>query len=47
MERKEIKDSCQKALKFFGVWKNMYPEEMAVLDEIQSRRKRTYKKRIL
>ena len=46
-ERKEIKDSRQKALKFFGVWKNMSPEETAVLDEIQSRRKRTYRERVL
>jgi hypothetical protein len=35
------------ATKFFGIWKNMSSEENAVLEEIQARRKRTYRARIL
>ena len=42
-----VKDRCSEAVKFFGIWEGMSPEEAAVLDEIQSRRKRTYRERVL
>lgn len=45
--RKIIKNTKQEALKFFGIWKNMSSEEMTVLNEIQSRRKKTFRDRIL
>jgi hypothetical protein len=45
--RKAPKDKRIEAVKFFGIWKDMSPEENAVLDEILSRRKRTYRERIL
>jgi predicted RNase H-like HicB family nuclease len=32
---------------FFGIWKNMSSEENAVIEEIQARRKRTYRTRVL
>ncbi len=43
----KTKVSRDTALKFFGIWKDMSPEEAGVLDEIQSRRKRTFRERIL
>ncbi len=45
--QKAPKDKRIEATKFFGIWKNMSREENAVLDKILSRRKRTYRKRIL
>lgn len=46
-KRKAIKNRCSEAIKLFGIWKGMSPEENAVLDEIQARRKRTYRERVL
>ncbi len=46
-KRGETKGSHDTALEFFGIWKDMSPEEMRVLEEIQSRRKRTFRERIL
>jgi hypothetical protein len=46
-KKKAAKDRHSKAAKFFGIWKNMSSEENAVLEEIQARRKRTYRARIL
>jgi hypothetical protein len=46
-KRKTAKDRHNEAIKFFGIWKKMSSEESAVLDEIQARRKRTYRERIL
>jgi len=40
--RKAPKDKRIEAVKFFGLWKDMSPEENAVLDEIVARRKRIY-----
>lgn len=45
--KKAVKDRRKEAVKFFGIWKGMSSEESAVLDEIQSRRKRAYRERIL
>jgi hypothetical protein len=45
--QKALKGKRIEAVKFFGIWKDMSPEENAVLDEILSRRKRTYRERIL
>jgi len=45
--QKALKDRRIEAVKFFGIWKDMSPEENAVLDEILLRRKRTYRERIL
>jgi len=44
---KAPKDRRIEAKKSFGIWKDMSPEENAVLDEILLRRKRTYRERIL
>jgi hypothetical protein len=44
---KAPKDRRIEAVKFFGIWKDMSPEENAVLDEILLRRKKTYRERIL
>lgn len=46
-KKKAAKDRRSEAVKYFGIWKDMSPEENAVLDEIQARRKRTYRARIL
>lgn len=46
-KKKAAKDRRIEAVKFFGIWKDMSPEENAVLDEILARRKRTYRERIL
>ena len=46
-QRKTGKDSRETALNFFDMWKNMSCEEAAVLDEIQSRREKTFRKRTL
>lgn len=46
-KKKAAKDRRSEAVKYFGIWKGMSPEENAVLDEIQARRKRTYRERIL
>jgi hypothetical protein len=46
-KKKAVKDRRSEAVKFFGIWKGMSLEENAVLDEIQARRKRTYRERIL
>jgi hypothetical protein len=46
-KKKAPKDRRSEAIKFFGIWKDMSPEENAVLDEILARRKRTYRERIL
>lgn len=46
-QKKVIKDRGQAVLKFFGIWRNITPEEAAVLDEIKSRRQKTFRKRIL
>lgn len=46
-QRKIVKDSRETALNFFGIWKDMSYEEATVLDEIQSRREKTFKKRTL
>lgn len=46
-QTKEVKDKQQEVLSFFGIWKDMSPEETAVLDKIQSRRKMTFRDRIL
>jgi hypothetical protein len=46
-KKKVAKDHRSKAANFFGVWKNMSSEENAVLEEIQARRKRTYRTRVL
>ncbi len=46
-QRKTIKDKRQEALRLFGIWKNISSRESAVLDEIQSRRQRTFRERIL
>jgi hypothetical protein len=45
--QKAPKDRRCEAVKFFGIWKDMSPEESAVLDELQARRKKTYRERIL
>jgi hypothetical protein len=45
--KRAVKDRRIEALKFFGIWKDMSSEESAVLDEIQARRKQTYRERIL
>ena len=45
--QKAPKDRRIEAVKIFGIWKDMSPEENAVLDEILARRKRTYRERIL
>jgi hypothetical protein len=45
--QKAPKDKRIEAVKFFGIWKDMSPEESAVLDEILARRKRTYRERVL
>jgi len=46
-KRKIMTNRQKAALKFFGMWKDMSDEEIAVLDEVQSRRKRTFRERIL
>ncbi|MBI5025683.1 MAG: hypothetical protein HZC12_02940 [Nitrospirae bacterium] len=46
-KKKAPKDRYSEAVKFFGIWKGMSPKETAVLDDIQARRKRTYRERIL
>ncbi|MBI1811469.1 MAG: hypothetical protein HY035_02450 [Nitrospirae bacterium] len=46
-QKKAVKDKRQEALKLFGIWKNMSSRESAVLDEIHSRRQRTFRERIL
>mgnify|MGYP001593702661 FL=1 len=46
-QRKAVKDKRQEALKLFGVWRNLSGKESAVLNEIQSRRQRTFRERIL
>jgi hypothetical protein len=46
-KKKAPKDRRSEAVKYFGIWKDMSPEENAVLDEILARRKRTYRERIL
>lgn len=46
-KRGETKGSRDTALKFFGIWKGMSPEEAGALEEIQSRRKRTFRERML
>jgi len=45
--KKEVKDRRRAALKFFGIWGNMSPEEVSALDEIESRRQKTFRKRVL
>lgn len=45
--QKTPKDKGIEAIKFFGIWKDMSAEEDAVLAEIEARRKRTYRTRIL
>ena len=45
--KKDIKNRSRAALKFFGIWEDMSPEEAAVLDEIGSRRQKTFRKRVL
>lgn len=45
--KKEVKDRSRAALKFFGVWGDMSSEEASVLDEIGSRRQKTFRKRVL
>ena len=45
--QKTLKDRRSEVVKFFGIWKDMSPEESAVLDELQARRKKTYRERIL
>jgi hypothetical protein len=45
--QKAPKDRRCEAVKFFGIWKDTSPEEIAVLDEIQARRKKTYREGIL
>ncbi len=45
--QKASKDRRSEAVKYFGIWKDISPEENAVLDEILARRKRTYRERIL
>jgi len=44
--QKAPKDRRIESEKFFGIWKNITPEENAVLEEIQARRKRTYAPRL-
>lgn len=46
-QRRIIKDKRQVALKFFGIWKNMSDKEKAVLADIQLRRQRTFRERVL
>lgn len=46
-ERNVVTDRRKGVLNFFGIWNDMSFEEMAVLDEIQSRRKRTFRERNL
>lgn len=46
-KRGEAKASRDTALKFFGIWKGMSPEEAGALEEIQSRRKMTFRERML
>jgi hypothetical protein len=46
-KKKAAKDRRSEAVKYFGIWKDMSSEENAVLDEIQARRKRAYRIRIL
>jgi hypothetical protein len=45
--QKAPKDRRSEVVKFSGIWKDMSPEESAVLDELQARRKKTYRERIL
>ena len=46
-KKKAPKDRRNEAVKFFGIWKGMSLEETSVLDDIQLRRKRTFRERIL
>jgi hypothetical protein len=46
-QRKIVKDSRETASNFFGIWKNMSYKEATILDEIQSRREKTFRKRTL
>ncbi|MBM4137795.1 MAG: hypothetical protein FJ241_13340 [Nitrospira sp.] len=46
-KKKTAKDRRSEAVNFFGIWKDMSPKENAVLDEIQSRRERTYRERVV
>ena len=40
--KKAPNDMCIEAKKFFGIWKDITPEENSVLEEIQARRKMIY-----
>ena len=40
--QKSPKDRSIEAEKFFGIWKDITPEENSVLEEIQARRKMIY-----
>jgi len=46
-QRKIAKDKRHEVLRFFGIWKNMSDKEKAVLDDIQARRQRTFRKRVM
>ena len=46
-QKKGVKDKRQAALKFFGIWRNLSNKERAALDDIKSRRQRTFRERIL
>ncbi len=46
-KKKAAKDRHSAAENFFGIWKDMSSEENTVLDEIQARRKKTHRARIL
>ena len=46
-KKKAPKDRHSSAENFFGIWKDMSSEENTVLEEIQARRKKTHRARIL
>ncbi len=46
-KKKPVQNRRSEAAKFFGIWKDMSSEENAALDELQARRKHTYRERIL
>ncbi len=41
-----IQDKRQAVLNFFGIWRDISSEEAAVLNEIQLRRERIFRKRL-
>lgn len=46
-ENKKIKSKLSSAINYFGIWKDLSSEEIGVLEEIESRREKTFKERIM